>query len=91
MTLLLHANINMLSDWTMQNNMTFNVSKCKAMHISRKRYKCPPPLPLSLNGITLDVVPTFKYLGILISSDLSWSKHIQGFVYNRARKILDLL
>ena len=48
---ILLADINMLSDWTMQNNMTIIVSKCKAMHISRIRYKCPPPLPLLLNSI----------------------------------------
>ena len=87
---LLQADIDSLSSWTSQNNMTFNVSKCKFMHTSRKRNQCPPPSPLSLNGTILDVVPTFKYLGVLICSDLSWSEHIQG-VCSKARKLLGLL
>ena len=87
---LLQTDIDTLSSWTTHNYMTFNVSKCKVMHISRKRNQHSPPSPLSLNGTILDVVPTFKYLGVLISSDLSWSEHIQG-VCNKARKILGLL
>jgi len=57
---LFQADINGISNWATQNKMTFNVSKCKAMHISRKRYPHLPPMPLALDGNILDVVPTFK-------------------------------
>jgi len=84
---MLQADIDALSIWS---TLTFNTSKCKTMLISRKKCSCLPPIPLSVNGTILEVVPTFNYLGVLLSSDLSWSSHIQG-VCNKARKILGLM
>ena len=86
----LQADINALSNWATQNAMTFNTDKCKCMKVSRKRTCAIPAPPLTLNGCILDEVPTFKYLGILISSDLSWSQHIQD-VCSKARKITGLI
>ena len=38
----------------------------------------------------LETVSTFKYLGLLLTSDLSWSKHIEG-ICTKTKKILGLL
>ena len=46
--------------------------------------------PLTLNGQTLQQVNTYKYLGVLISSDLKWSPHI-AHVSLKARRILGAL
>ena len=43
------------------------------MVISRK--KNPYSQPLYLNGAVLDQVESFKYLGVNISHDLTWSKY----------------
>ena len=45
---------------------------------------------ITINGNALETVPTFKYLGLLFASDLSWSRHIEG-VCTKAKKILGLL
>ena len=67
-------------------HLQFNTSKCKYMTISRKRAKELPPT-INLNGIPLDRVTEFKYLGILITADLSWTAHIQrrlvGMLYRQ--------
>ena len=38
------------------------------------------PVLLSLNGTTVDRVPTFKLLGVQISNDLKWTQHIDAAV-----------
>ena len=67
-----------IHDWTGCNFMTFNKKKCKLMHISHIRSPVLPTTPITLNGTVLETVNTFKYLGLLISSDLSWIPHIQN-------------
>ena len=64
------------------------VSKC--MLISRKRHPLQPIQPLLLNGEVLEIVDTYKYLGILLTHDLSWSPHISA-VCAKARRILGLI
>ena len=68
--------------------MQFNVTKCKCMLLSRKRISAPPTL--YLNTQSMEVVRSYKYLGVVISSDLSWSSHIQ-LVCMKAKKILGLI
>ena len=58
--------------------------------LSRKRSPTTPFHPLMLNGLHLNRVECFKYLGVLLSSDLSWTPHITS-VCSKARQILGLL
>ena len=59
------------------------------MTISRKRAKELPPT-INLNGIPLDRVTEFKYLGILITADLSWTAHI-NMIFAKARRLVGML
>ena len=61
----------------MSNHLCFNASKCKSMLISRKQQKTDSPI-LTLSNCPLERVECFKYLGLLLSSDLSWSSHIES-------------
>jgi len=58
------------------NRLNFNISKCEYMVTSRKRMPTTPASPILLNGIPLERVELFKHLGVVASSDLSWSNHI---------------
>ena len=67
--------------------MQFNTAKCKYMLISHKRHKTTSPTPLTIASHQIE---SFKYLGLLFTSDLSWSKQITS-VCNKARRLLGLL
>ena len=82
--------ISLIDRWSTTNFLNFNISKCKYMVISRKLNPTLPPTDLQLNGIPLQRVVTYKYLGLLLSNNLSWSAHISS-VCNKARQVLGLL
>ncbi len=86
----LQDDLNAIENWTSVNCLQFNTSKCKYMVISRRRGPDMRIPPLMLNGVPLERVETFKYLGLLLSTDLSWSRRIDS-VCSRAKKILGLL
>ena len=69
--------------------MSFQPAKCKTMRVSRKPKNNINHLYL-LKGIALDSVSHIKYLGVTISNDLRWNRHIHD-ICNRANKMLGLL
>ena len=86
----LQNDINAITEWSDHHYLALNAAKCKYMIISRKRVRNDPTLPLTLNGVALEKVDTFKYLGVLLSNNLSWTNHISN-ACTKARKILGLL
>ncbi len=60
------------------------------MIVSRRRTSSTPSSPLLLEGHPLDRVEMLKYLGVLLSHDLTWGEHVQS-TCSKARKILGLL
>ena len=79
-----------IEEWSSENYLSLNPSKCKYMLISRKRMPSVPDEPLLLGNCPLQRVDVFKYLGVLLSQDMSWSPHIQA-VCSRAKQVLGLL
>ena len=79
-----HTDVDTISHWVENNHLHFNVQKCKSMLVSRKRAQLPPPI-LKLYGQQLQMVDTYKCLGLIISSYLSWSKakRLLGILYRR--------
>ena len=88
---LIQSDINSISSWISSHHLTVNTSKTKCMFISFKPssfFSSFPPL--YLNGSPLEQVSSFKYLGVLISSNLSWSPHILS-ICRKSRQLIGIL
>ena len=84
-------NLNAVSSWISSNHLTLNSSKSKYMLISYRNMPFLSSLPsLNLFDVSLERVYEFKYLGLTISSSLSWAKHV-SILCSKTRRLLGLL
>lgn len=60
-----------LSEWCSVNNPTLNTTKTTEMILDFRRKRDTEPL--HINGEKVERVQTFKFLGVHVSEDLSWS------------------
>ena len=74
-----------LTQWADTWGMKYNPQKCFIMTISPK--KDPPQHFYSLCGCVLSQVSDTKYLGITISNDLQWERHITTSCTKASRMI----
>ena len=69
----LQASLNSFSMWCSQNALTINAKKTKIMSFGTRK-KCKKA-NVTLKGQKLQLVPTYKYLGVLLDSTLSYTNH----------------
>ena len=81
----LQKNLDRLGEWAVENAMKINPSKNKAVHFTRARVKYP--LNYLLMGTLIPEARICKYLGIILSSDLSWAVQV-NYAVKKAWKVL---
>ena len=79
-----------LALWCQGNSLSLNVSKTKEMIVDFRRSGARDYSPLSIYGAPVERVSSFKYLGVHISEDLTWTTHIDSVV-KKARQRLYFL
>ena len=84
----LQDDVDRVQEWVNVNYLTLNTSKCKSMVVSRRRNQ--HVTQLQLGNDVLEQVDSFIYLGVLLSSDLTWTPHIES-ICSKARKLVGLL
>lgn len=65
-----------LQDYFNENLLSLNLTKTKYVLFHSSRVQPSPHEELIVNGIVLEKVPTFRYLGLTIDATLSWGEHI---------------
>ena len=73
---ILQQDLDQLHLWELDWDMEFNPSICVEIHITRSRTQVPSQY--LLHDQVLETVACSKYLGVEISSNLSFSGHIQN-------------
>jgi len=68
--------ISKLKLWSDQWQMSFNQNKCHILSVSRQKGNVPTSY--KLGNTILSQVDSYPYLGVTISSDLKWNKHIEN-------------
>ena len=81
----LQTDLDILYAWETRWDMEFNPSKCQVVHVtgSRKTVK----IDYVLHGQVLESVPCARYLGVDISSGLTWNSHIDRVIANANRTL----
>ena len=88
-TLKLQKDIDRLGCWARNWGMRFLPVKCNIMQITRKRTN-KIEASYTLEGMVLENVDFIKYLGVTITHDLRWNKHI-SIMCTKANRTLDFL
>ncbi len=70
--------------------VSLNVSKTKELIVDFRKRHLRPYTPLMISGTPVERVSSFKYLGVNISEDLTWTTHIQTQVKKARQRLYHL-
>ncbi len=79
-----------LTSWCQDNCLSLNVSKTKELIVDFRKRPQQPYTPLMISGTPVERVSSFKYLGVNISDDLTWTTHIQTQVKKARQRLYHL-
>ncbi len=79
-----------LISWCQDNCLSLNGSKTKELILDFRKRQQRPYTPLMISGTPVERVSSFKYLGVNISEDLTWTAHIQTQVKKARQRFYHL-
>ena len=75
--------------WLKLNKLSLNVEKSKFV-IFHMPQKIIPPLKISIDGIEIQRVENFNFLGIILNENINWSTHV-SHVSNKISRTIGIL
>uniref|UniRef100_A0A669EKF5 Reverse transcriptase domain-containing protein n=1 Tax=Oreochromis niloticus TaxID=8128 RepID=A0A669EKF5_ORENI len=75
--------VSALTHWCQDNHLTLNVAKTKELIVDFRRCR-EVHTPITINGAAVERVSSFRFLGVHLAEDLTWSGHILRTFYRCA-------
>ena len=83
----LQTNLNSLSNWCEANVLTINTNKTKLIQFGTKHsLKKDRGCHITLKNKLIGIVSNYKYLGVILDSTLTFSKHVKNVIKTTAHK-----
>ena len=82
--IILNEDLRKLSEWARKWRILFNPTKTEVMLISNIFYE--DTLNHVMDGTILKIVEINKHLGVILSSDNKWSKHIDSIIASASKQ-----
>ena len=82
----LQSDLNSIERWSVNNNMKLNGKKCKEMIVSFARSENDIPR-LLIDGLPLDLVSSFKILGLTMNNKLNWQDNTKALVKKASKRL----
>uniref|UniRef100_A0A3Q3MEX0 Reverse transcriptase domain-containing protein n=1 Tax=Labrus bergylta TaxID=56723 RepID=A0A3Q3MEX0_9LABR len=79
-----------LAAWCADNNLLLNNSKTKEIIVDFRRERGSTHNPIHINGMAVECVSSFKFLGTHITEDLSWSTNTSSLVKKAHQRLFFL-
>ncbi|KAK1789992.1 hypothetical protein P4O66_002307 [Electrophorus voltai] len=79
-----------LENWCQENNLLLNVSKTKELIVDCSKKQERHYQPVRISGTMVERVDRFRYLGVHISQDLSWSRHTSSLAKKARQRLYHL-
>ncbi|KAM4609404.1 uncharacterized protein ACJ7VT_015176 [Polymixia lowei] len=76
--------------WCQRNRLRINAGKTKELVVDFRRRKATPPSPVNIQGTDIEIVDSYKYLGVHLNKNLDWTTNTQA-LYKKGQSRLYLL
>ena len=77
----LHRDLGKIASWCRRNKLSLNIKKPKNLLFgSRHKLKCTKCDKLQINDAKLEFVSQYKYLGVILDSNLAFTKHLNNVI-----------
>ena len=63
--------------WSEENHLQLNIGKTKVLGVDFRRSR-KPPTPISIQGVKLEMVDVYKFLGVCINNKLDWTYNTEA-------------